>query len=61
MYSKDVKQQYPENKFFPGCYKVVEIEGKEIKVVLDAAEWTKVMKGQWKIQPAQPIVCAINL
>ena len=46
MHLQDVKQQYPENIFFHGCHKVVEIEGKEIKVVLDTTEWTKVMNSQ---------------
>ena len=55
-----ISQKYPEDKFFAGCHRVVEIEGKEIEVALDAATWTKVMDGQWEILPAQPIVCAIK-
>ena len=36
------------------------MEGKVIEVVLDPVKWTKVMDGQWEIQPAQPKVCAIK-
>ena len=31
-----------------------------IEVALDVAKWTKVMDGQWEIQPAQPMVCKAN-
>ena len=58
MHLQHISQQYPEDRFLAGCHRVVEIEGKVVKVVLDAAEWTKVMDGQWEIQPAQPMVCA---
>ena len=30
-------------------------------MALDAAKWTKVMDGQWEIQPAQPMVCDSQL
>jgi hypothetical protein len=55
-----VSQQYPEESFFAGFHKIIEIEGKVIEVVLDAAKWTKVMDGQWEILPAQPTVCVIK-
>jgi hypothetical protein len=54
-----VSQQYPEDSFLAGYHKVVQITGEVIKVALDAAKWTKVMDGQWEIQPAQPMVCAM--
>ena len=58
MYLQHISQYYPEDSFLAGCHRVVELEGKEIEAVLDAAKWTKVMDGQWEIQPAQPMVCA---
>ena len=60
MHLQHIRKQYPEDSFLAGCYRVVEIEGKVIEVVLDAAKWTKVMDGQWEIQPAQPMVCTIK-
>ena len=56
-----ISRQYPEDSFLAGCHRVIEIEGKVIEVVLDAVKWTKVMDGQWEIQPAQPKVCAIKI
>jgi hypothetical protein len=53
-----VSQHFPEDNFLAGYHKVVQIAGEVIKVALDAAKWTKVMDGQWEIQPAQPMVCA---
>ena len=58
MHLQHISQHYPEDSFLAGCHRVVEIEGKVIKVVLDAAKWTEIMDGQWEIQPAQPMVCA---
>ena len=55
-----IRQNFPEDKFIAGYHRVVEIEGKEIKVVLDEAKWTRVTDGQWEILPAEPIVCAIK-
>jgi hypothetical protein len=60
MHLQHISQQYPEDRFLAGCQRVIEIEGKVIEVELDAAKWTKVMDGQWEIQPAQPMVCAIK-
>ena len=60
MHLQHLSQQYPEDSFLAGCHRIVEIEGKVIEVVLDAVKWTKVMDGQWEIQPAQPMVCAIK-
>ena len=57
MHLQHISQHYPEDTFLAGCHRVVEIEGKVIEAVLDTATWTKVMDGQWEIQPAQPIVC----
>ena len=57
MYLQHISQQYPEDSFIAGYHRVIEIEGKVIEVVLDAVKWTKVMDGQWEIQPAQPMVC----
>ena len=58
MHLQHISKHYPEDTFLAGCHRVVELEGKEIEVVLDAVKWTKVMDGQWEIQPAQPMVCA---
>ena len=55
-----ISQKYPKDKFIAGCHRVVEIDGKEIEIVLDEAKWTRVMDGQWEILPAEPIVCAIK-
>ena len=55
-----ISQYYPEDTFLAGCHRVVELEGKEIEVVLDAVKWTKVMDNQWEIHPSQPTVCTIN-
>ena len=60
MHLQHINQQYPEDIFLAGCHRVIEIERKEIEVVLDTAKWTKVMDGQWEIQPAQPTVCTVN-
>ena len=60
MYLQHISRQYPEDTFLAGYHRVVEIEGKEIEVVLDEAKWTRVMDGQWEILPAEPIVCTIN-
>ena len=60
MHLQYIRQQYPEDSFLAGCHRVIEIEGKVIEVVLDAEKWTKVMDGQWEIQPAQPMVCIIK-
>ena len=60
MYLQHIGQQYPEDSFFAGCHRVIEIEGKVIEVVLDPVKWTKVMNGQWELQTAQPKVCAIK-
>ena len=60
MHLQHVSRKYPEDRFLAGCHRVVQIEGKEIKVALDEAKWTRVMDGRWEILPAQPIVCAIN-
>ena len=60
MLLQDISRKYPEDTFFAGCHRVIEIEGKEIEVALDTAKWTKVMDGQWEIHPAQPTVCIIN-
>ena len=56
MYLQHIRQQYPDDSFLAGCHRVIEIEGKVIEIVLDAVKWTKVMDGQWEIQPAQPMV-----
>ena len=56
MHLQHVSQKYPEDSFVAGCHKVIEIVGEEIEVALDAAKWTKVMDGEWEIQPAQPMV-----
>ena len=61
MHLQHVSQKYPEDSFLAGCHRVIEIEGKEIEVALDIANWTTVMNGQWEIHPAQPMVCIINL
>jgi hypothetical protein len=60
IYLQHISQQYPKDNFLAGCHKVIQIEGKVIEVALHAAKWTKVMDGQWEIQPAQPMVCAIK-
>ena len=60
MYLQHISQHYPEDSFLAGCHMVVEVEGEVIEVQLDAAKWTKVMDGQWEIQPAQPMVCVIK-
>ena len=60
MHLQHISQQYPEVSFFAGCHKVVQMVGDIIEVELDAAKWTKVMDGQWEIQPAQPTVSAIK-
>ena len=60
MHLQHINRQYPEDIFLAGYHRVVEIEGTEIVVMLDTAKWTKVMDGQWEIQPAQPMVCAIK-
>ena len=60
MHLQCISQKYPEDSFLAGCHRVVEGEGKEIEVELDAAVWTKVTDGQWEILPAQPIVCTIK-
>ena len=60
MYLQHISRQYPEDSFLAGCHRVVELEGKEIEVVLDTTKWTKVMDGQWEIYPAQPKVCEIK-
>jgi hypothetical protein len=60
MHLQHISQRYPEDSFLPGCHKVVQIVGEEIEVELDAAQWTKVMDGQWEILPAQPTVCVIK-
>ena len=59
MHLQQISRQYPEDSFLAGCHRVIEIEGKVIEVVLDPVKWTKVMDGQWELQPAQPKVCAI--
>ena len=52
-----VAEKYPkEQGFHAGCYQVVELDGDVIKVCLDRAQWTKVMDGQWEIQPAKSTV-----
>ena len=56
MHLQNISQKYPEDSFFAGCHRVIEIEGKEIEVALDRAKWTTVMDGQWEILPAQPTV-----
>jgi hypothetical protein len=58
MHLQHVRQQYPKDGFLTGCHRVVQIAGEIIQVALDTAKWTKVMDGQWEIQPAQPMVCA---
>ena len=55
-----LSQQYPGDSFLAGCHKVIQMVGEVIEVVLDVATWTKVMNGQWKIHPSQPMVCAIK-
>ena len=60
MHMQHISLKYPEDMFLAGTHRVVEIEGKEIEVVLDETQWTKVMDGQWEIHPAQPVVCAIK-
>ena len=60
MHLQHISQHYPEDSFLAGCHMVVEVEGEVIEVVLDAAKWTKVMDGQWEIQPTQPMVYAIK-
>ena len=35
---------------------MIELAGDVIEVALEVAKWTKVMDGQWEIQPAQPKV-----
>ena len=52
-----MSQKYPENSFVAGCHKVIEIVAEEIEVALNTAKWTKVMDGEWELQPAQPMVC----
>ena len=52
-----MSREYPKVDFLAGCHKVVELAGDVIEVALDAAKWTKVMDGQWEIQPVQPMVC----
>ena len=44
------------NVFFAGVYQVIQLVGDVIRVSLGAAKWTKVMDGQWEIQPAKPKV-----
>ena len=56
MHLQHVGQKYPEDSFVTGCHKVIEIVGEEIEVALEAAKWTKVMDGEWEIQPVQPMV-----
>ena len=54
-----VAEKYPEEQgFLAGCYQVVELDGPAdvIKVGLERAQWTKVMDGQWEIQPAKSTV-----
>jgi hypothetical protein len=60
MHLQHITKQYPEDKFLAGCHIILEIESKVIEVALDVAKWTKVMDGQWEIQPVQPVVCAIQ-
>jgi hypothetical protein len=57
-YLQHISQQYPEDSFLAGCHRIVQIAGEIIQVALDTAKWTKVMRGQWEIQPSQPMVCA---
>ena len=57
MHLQHITQQYLGDSFLAGCHRVVELEGKEIEVLLDAVKWTKVMDGQWEIQSPQPMVC----
>ena len=52
-----VSTKYPEDGFHDGCYQVIELDGDVIKIGLDKAKWTKVMDGQWELQPAKPMVC----
>ena len=58
MHLQDISRKYPEDSFFAGCHRVIEIEGNEIEVALDTVKWTTVMDGQWEILPAQPMVCS---
>ena len=52
-----MNKKYPEQQgFCAGCYQVVELDGNVIKVSLERAKWTKVMDGQWEIQPAKSTV-----
>ena len=40
-----------------GYHNVIELDGDVIEVAaLEVAKWTKVMDGQWEIQPAHPKV-----
>ena len=35
---------------------MIQVVGDGIEVALDVAKWTRVMDGEWEIQPAQPMV-----
>lgn len=35
---------------------MIEVAGDGIEVALDVAKWTRVMNGEWEIQPAQQMV-----
>jgi hypothetical protein len=61
IYLQHIGQQYPKNFFLAGSHKVVVVVGEVIRVALDAAKWTKVMDGQWEIQPAKPMVRTIKV
>ena len=61
MHLQDVSRKYPEDTFFAGCHRVIQIEGEKIEIALDTAKWTKVMDDEWEIHPAQPSVCTTNI
>ena len=49
-------RKYHKDGFLADHYRVVELAGDVIEVVLDKAKWTKVMGGQWEIQSPKPKV-----